>query len=146
VAQAGGTSQTALIAVGNTDYSTAPTGNTTLDKQQSPSNLVRASVRATYVGGAVDPTVNKSFNVSAVKATGIGSFYVELDFDLGTDAIAVFSDFANAGGTFKIRSVEVSQSVVSSKTRIAFQSVDTTTGGVVNTGIGNGFNLIVTQI
>lgn len=146
LAQAGGSSQTAIDARGNTDYSSAPTGNSTLDRQQTPSNLIRASLRATYNGGAVAPTVVQSFNVSAAAATGVGSFYVELNFDLGTDAVAVFSDFAGAGGIFKIRSVEVSQSVVSSKTRISFQTVDTTTGGVVNSGTGNGFSLIVTDV
>lgn len=144
-AQAGGSSQTAIVAVGNTDYSTAPTGNSTLDKQQTPSNLIRASCRATYNGSSSDPTIVSSFNISAVTNTGSNSFYVELNFDLGTNAIPIFSDFSGAGGVFSIRTVEVFQTVVGSKTRIAFQTLNTTTGTLANPGTA-GFNLIVTDV
>jgi hypothetical protein len=142
---AGGASETAIDARGNVDFSNATTGDSTLDKQQTPSNLIRASVRATFAGGTTDPTVNAGFNISAVKNAGTSSsFYVELDFNLGTDAIAVFSDFSGAPGLYKIRSVETFQTVVSSKTRIAFQTLDSTTGATNAAGIGGGFNLIVT--
>ncbi len=138
----------AITSNGNIDLSGAATASTTTaDRQLTPSNLIRAAARCTYNGNLADPIVSSSFNVSAVKYAGsANTFYVDLSFNAGTAMIPVFTDIGT-GGLLRVHTVEVSpQAVVGSKTRITFQTMDTTTGNNTNPGVNAGFNLIVTGV
>jgi hypothetical protein len=136
---------TAAAVNGLFDFRSAPTGSSTVDRQQGPSNLLRAWARCQYTTATSDPTLLAGFNVSAVAYASFGHYYLDVAFDMGTSCCVVVSDFTSASG-LQVRTVETGQSTVGGKTRIAFQVVNTQTGNVVSAVAPLGFNVQVTAL